>query len=134
MLAPDGTVRTHWRGFVEGFAGWGRRARSGGRKHRRLLRESGIAFNVYADPDDRAHAWRLDLVPVVLPEGEWDRLAAGILQRARLIDAVLSDLYGPQRLLPTAACPRPSFWAALLSCAPASIVRLPEAVPPCLCL
>ena len=42
---------------------------------RRLLRESGIAFNVYADPDDRAHAWRLDLVPVLLPDAEWERLA-----------------------------------------------------------
>ncbi len=61
---------------------------------RRLLRESGIAFNVYADPDDRAHAWRLDLVPVLLPDDEWERLAAGILQRARLIDAVLADLHG----------------------------------------
>ena len=80
MLAPDGTVRPHWRGFVERFAALGPEGRAAAAEStRRLLRESGIAFNVYADPDDRAHAWRLDLVPVLLPEGEWDRLSAGIL-------------------------------------------------------
>ena len=95
MLAADGSVRPHWRAFVDGFAGLGTDGRAAaGESTRRLLRESGIAFNVYADPDDRAHAWRLDLVPVLLPDAEWDRLAAGIVQRARLIDAVLADLHG----------------------------------------
>ena len=100
MLAPEGSIRPHWRGFVEGFSALGAEGRAATAEGtRRRLRESGIAFNVYADPDDRAHAWRLDLVPVLLPDGEWERLAAGILQRARLIDTVLGDLHGPQRLL-----------------------------------
>ena len=75
MLAPDGSVRPHWRGFVDGFAAMGPEGRAAAAEStRRLLRESGIAFNVYADPDDRAHAWRLDLVPVLLPDAEWERL------------------------------------------------------------
>ena len=95
MLAGDGTVRPHWRPFIRGFAALGADGRAAATEStRRLLRESGIAFNVYADPDDREHAWRLDLVPVLLPEQEWERLAAGILQRARLIDTVLG---GPAR-------------------------------------
>ena len=95
---------------MEGFADLGTDGRAAaGESTRRLLRESGIAFNVYADPDDRAHAWRLDLVPVLLPDAEWDRLAAGIVQRARLIDAVLADLYGapdaPARRQPAGVAP-----------------------------
>ena len=106
MLARDGSIRPHWRAFADGFAAMGAEGRTAaGESLRRLLRESGIAFNVYADPDDRQHAWRLDLVPLVLPEQEWDALAAGILQRARLIDAVLADLHGEQFLLRDGALP-----------------------------
>lgn len=106
ILASDGSVRPHWRCFVAGFAGLGaegRQAAAGSTQ--RLLRESGIAFNVYADPDDRQHAWRLDLVPALLPQAEWTRLARGLVQRARLIDATLSDLYGEQRLLRSGTLP-----------------------------
>jgi uncharacterized circularly permuted ATP-grasp superfamily protein/uncharacterized alpha-E superfamily protein len=117
MLAPDGGIRAHWAGFVERFAAMGVEGRTAAAEStRRLLRESGIAFNVYADPDDRAHAWRLDLIPVVLPDGEWQRLAAGILQRARMIDAVLADLHGPQRLLRDGTLP-----ASLLLGSPAFV-------------
>ena len=106
MLAGDGTIRPHWRQFIDGFAALGPEGRTAaGESLRRLLRESGIAFNVYADPDDRQHAWRLDLVPLVLPQQEWDTLAAGILQRARLIDAVLADLNGEQTLLRDGSLP-----------------------------
>ena len=117
MLAPDGEIRPHWRSFVDGFVAMGSAGRAAaGESTRRLLRESGIAFNVYADPDDRAHAWRLDLVPVLLPDAEWGKLAAGILQRARLIDAVLADLHGMQRLLQDGSLP-----ASLLLGSPAFV-------------
>lgn len=100
LLAPDGSVRPHWRRFVDGWAALGDAGRRGvADGTRRLLRESGIAFNVYADPDDRAHAWRLDLVPVLLHEREWRVLARGLTQRARLVEAVLQDVYGEARLL-----------------------------------
>lgn len=106
MLAPDGTVRPHWQRFVEGFAALGPDGRAAAAEStRRLLRESGIAFNVYADPDDRQHAWRLDLVPVLLPDREWDALARGIVQRARLIDAILADLHSTQTLLHDGSLP-----------------------------
>jgi uncharacterized circularly permuted ATP-grasp superfamily protein/uncharacterized alpha-E superfamily protein len=100
MLAADGTIRPHWQLFVQGFAGLGATGREAAEEStRRHLRESGIAFNVHADPEDRRHAWRLDLLPVLLAEAEWERIAAGLAQRARLIDAVLQDLHGEQLLL-----------------------------------
>ena len=93
---------------------WGRRA-GGGESTRRLLRESGIAFNVYADPDDRAHAWRLDLVPVLLPDASGSACRADPAAR-RLIDAVLADLHGKQRLLQDGSLP-----ASLLLGSPAFV-------------
>jgi len=35
----------------------------------------------------------------VLPAAEWQTIEAGVAQRARLLNALLADLYGPQRLL-----------------------------------
>jgi uncharacterized circularly permuted ATP-grasp superfamily protein/uncharacterized alpha-E superfamily protein len=35
----------------------------------------------------------------VLPAAEWQTIEAGVTQRARLLNALLADLYGPQRLL-----------------------------------
>lgn len=100
MLAADGSVRPHWQRFVDGWAAMGPAGwQAASDSTRRLLRESGIAFNVYADPDDRAHAWRLDLIPVLLHEHEWRGVERGLVQRARLIEAVLQDLYGEARLL-----------------------------------
>ena len=53
---------------------------------------------------------------VLLPDAEWAKLAAGILQRARLIDAVLADLHGTQRLLQDGSLP-----ASLLLGSPAFV-------------
>ncbi|HEX3287825.1 MAG TPA: circularly permuted type 2 ATP-grasp protein [Mycobacterium sp.] len=42
-------------------------------------------------------AWRLDALPLVISATDWDTLEAGLVQRSRLLDAVLADLYGPRR-------------------------------------
>lgn len=60
---------------------------------RRLVANDGITFT----PEDAA--WNLDPIPVVLAAAEWDRLEAGLSQRARLIDALLDDIYGDQRVI-----------------------------------
>ena len=40
--------------------------------------------------------WHLDALPLVISSADWDILEAGVLQRSRLLDAVLTDLYGPR--------------------------------------
>ena len=49
--------------------------------------------------------WHLDLAPVVVSSGEWRWLEKALVQRARLFDAVLGDLYGEQLLLREAVVP-----------------------------
>ena len=46
-----------------------------------------------------AGSWRCDPVPFLLTESEFNALAAGLAQRAELLELVLADLYGPRRLL-----------------------------------
>ena len=43
--------------------------------------------------------WQLDPIPLLIPPAEWRALEDGLIQRARLLDLILADLYGPQRLL-----------------------------------
>ncbi len=43
--------------------------------------------------------WRLDTLPLVVSAADWEVLEAGLVQRSRLLDAVLADLYGPRSLV-----------------------------------
>ncbi len=65
----------------------------------RQIRENGISYNVYADPDGSARPWSLDLLPWIITPGEWAAIERGAIQRAVLLEAMLADVYGPQRLL-----------------------------------
>lgn len=72
---------------------------------RQMIAENGVTYNVYADPQGADRPWLLDPLPLVLPAQEWARIEAGVIQRARLLDALLADLYGPQRLLSAGLVP-----------------------------
>ncbi len=63
------------------------------------LREKGITFVVYGHRDGTEKIWPFDIVPRVLPGGEWQRLERGLQQRTRAINLFLADVYGPQRIL-----------------------------------
>ncbi len=65
----------------------------------RQLSDNGVTYNVYADQDSLQRPWSLDLLPLIITSAEWAGLEAGVLQRARLLNDILRDLYGPQRLL-----------------------------------
>ena len=66
---------------------------------RRLIRENGVTYNVYGDPRGMDRPWVLDPIPLVLAAAEWAELARGLDQRARVLNALLADLYGPQHTL-----------------------------------
>ena len=65
----------------------------------RLLRENGVAYNIYNDPSGQNRPWELDLVPKIIDAGEWNTIEAGLKQRATLFDLILKDIYGSQQLL-----------------------------------
>ena len=44
-------------------------------------------------------------MPLILDDREWSTLEAGVVQRAELLDAILTDLYGARRLLARQAIP-----------------------------
>jgi len=71
----------------------------------RQIRESGVTYNVYADPKGFDRPWDLDVLPLMMAPEEWREIEAGIAQRASVFDAILRDLYGSQSLLRSGAIP-----------------------------
>ena len=49
--------------------------------------------------------WRLDPLPLVVSAEDWAELERGLVQRAELLDLVLSDVYGERRLLHSGIIP-----------------------------
>ena len=94
----------HWQRFFNtlGTDGWADLAARALRVQHRV-REDGATYNVYADGSSRP--WPLELLPFIVQPQEWAQIEAGVLQRARLMAATLSDIYGPQTLLRDALLP-----------------------------
>ena len=59
----------------------------------RQLRENGVTYNVYADEANLQRPWPLDLFPLLIPPGDWAHIEAGVLQRVRVLEAVLRLLH-----------------------------------------
>ncbi len=100
LLDAQGKVRPHWEALLAHL----QRCSPAQLDQRqallaRQILENGVTYNVYADPDGTDRPWELDLLPNIIPAEEWQQLAAGVAQRASLLNAVLADIYGPQRLL-----------------------------------
>ena len=63
------------------------------------LADSGVFFRKYGDTSMAARDWPYSHVPIILPEAEWETIAAGLIQRANLLEQVVADIYGPNRLV-----------------------------------
>ncbi|OBK51419.1 circularly permuted type 2 ATP-grasp protein [Mycobacterium sp. 1081908.1] len=99
----DGNVRPAWSELADAVA---ERGRAGLNRLRSvvdsLIDNDGITYTeVDAGRDGglEPRPWRLDTLPIVLSAADWEVLEAGLVQRSRLLDAVLADLYGPRALL-----------------------------------
>ena len=96
MFQADGSLRAHWQPFIKMMDGLGRGEILTRSDHaRRIIRENGVTHNVYGDSDGLARPWNLDLLPLLLYNAEWSALAESLSQRARLLNALARDLYGP---------------------------------------
>ncbi len=107
FVDADGNVRPAWTELADAVA---ERGRTGLDRLRSvvhsLIDHDGITYTgVDSGREDHGvHGlepgpWRLDTLPLVVSAQDWEVLEAGLVQRSRLLDAVLADLYGPRRLL-----------------------------------
>ncbi len=103
---PGAEPSARWQNFFRhlGSAGWADLpARQ--RRVQQRLREDAASYNIHAEPDAGSRPWPLVLLPLILDADEWAVIEHGVLQRARVLEATLADLYGPQTLLRDALLP-----------------------------
>ncbi|MFL6159987.1 MAG: circularly permuted type 2 ATP-grasp protein [Marmoricola sp.] len=103
VIAPDGTLRSSWKGLADLAV----RLTPGDLSRldneiRQFLNNDGVT---YARPGQEPGAWQLDPVPLVISAAEWAPLEVGLAQRAELLNAILVDLYGKQTLLRSGVLP-----------------------------
>jgi uncharacterized circularly permuted ATP-grasp superfamily protein/uncharacterized alpha-E superfamily protein len=98
-IAP-GPLAPTWTGFfdhlgMQGFNDLNRRTAN----LERQVRDNGVTYNVYADADGPQRPWSLDLFPLIINPQSWQQIETGVMQRVRLLDRVMADVYGEQQLL-----------------------------------
>ncbi|THF66652.1 molybdopterin oxidoreductase [Pseudothauera nasutitermitis] len=100
MLAAAGQPRAHWRAFAERLGGFPEEALLQRADFvRNAIESDGVTYNVYTDPKGTKRPWELDMLPLIVGADEWAALSDAVAQRARLLNAILADLYGPRALL-----------------------------------
>ncbi len=101
MVNGHGGVRPQWRpvlGIVHGLQQPGLAERA-----RRLANA--------ADASETGRSWRCDPIPLPLTAPEFALLEAGLCQRARLLEAILADVYGEQATLASGKLPPAAVFA-----------------------
>ncbi|MDB5881620.1 MAG: hypothetical protein JWP43_1498 [Ramlibacter sp.] len=97
---PAASLAPTWARFFDqlghgGFADLNRRTEN----LKRQVRDNGISYNVYADAGGPQRPWSLDLFPLIISPESWRQIETGVLQRVKLLDRIMADVYGPQQLL-----------------------------------
>ncbi|CAN5532160.1 circularly permuted type 2 ATP-grasp protein [soil metagenome] len=107
IYEDDKSIRPDWELFFSSLSNLGEneiKARS--QVILRLLKENGVAYNVYNDPSGESRPWELDTIPQLITAGEWKKINAGLIQRAELFNLLLKDIYGPQTLIKEGILPQ----------------------------
>lgn len=100
MFVAPGVLRAHWQKFIQTLDAMGvKELARRWENARRVICENGVTYNVYGDPRGTDRPWELDTIPLLIPAEEWRVLATGLIQRARLLNLIVADLYGSQKLL-----------------------------------
>jgi uncharacterized circularly permuted ATP-grasp superfamily protein/uncharacterized alpha-E superfamily protein len=106
LVDGEGRPRAHWTSLLAALAEMGveevnRRFRAADRH----LYRSGVFYRVYDDPNGGERPWPISHLPLVIDAAEWRALERGLIQRAQMLEGLLSDLYGEGQLVRAGALP-----------------------------
>jgi uncharacterized circularly permuted ATP-grasp superfamily protein/uncharacterized alpha-E superfamily protein len=97
MADGTGHAKPHWRSLLSTMFALG---------HETLAQRARLLDQAFADegitailPGERAVNWRCDPIPLLMSAAEFASVETGLAQRARLMELILADLYGPRTLM-----------------------------------
>jgi uncharacterized circularly permuted ATP-grasp superfamily protein/uncharacterized alpha-E superfamily protein len=105
LVDEAGRPRGHWDSLLRVLAGDRAEVERAFALADRHQRDTGVYYRVYDEQGSRERPWPLSHVPLVIPDAEGTAIAAGLRQRAELLERVLADLYGPASLVAEGALP-----------------------------
>ncbi|MDR2032467.1 MAG: circularly permuted type 2 ATP-grasp protein [Azoarcus sp.] len=106
MTDATGCVRAHYAAYVHWLDGTPgeklvqKRAEADG-----LFNRNGITFAVYGEDAGVERLIPFDIVPRILPAGEWQTLSAGLIQRVKALNLFIRDIYHEQEILRSGLIP-----------------------------
>lgn len=104
----SGALRPHWQALMASIEAFGRDELAiRFENSRRILREHGVSSFSSDGGREREVPWELDYIPFVVGAEKWRELEAGLVQRARLLNLILGDLFGVQHLVRDGWVPEP---------------------------
>lgn len=100
LMDPDGRVRPVWEPFLRDLALLSKDALelslSRGNQY---LKDAGVFFRHYGPGADTEREWPLSHVPLLIDEEEWAGIAEGLIERADVLEKVMADVYGSNKLV-----------------------------------
>ena len=100
MVGTDGRLRPAWIPAARWLASHGTDDLDAAvAEIRRLLRENGVTYSVHGTDGGEPRPWLLDPIPWLVSQDDWKTIESGLIQRAELLDAILTDLYGDRTLV-----------------------------------
>lgn len=72
---------------------------------KRHVEDLGLGYRLTGDEQERP--WPLNPMPVIIGAEEWRQVEEGLVQRAELLERVIADIYGEQRLVAEGHLPAP---------------------------
>jgi uncharacterized circularly permuted ATP-grasp superfamily protein len=93
-----------------------------------LFRRVGITFAVYGEGGDPERLIPFDVIPRILARSEWDRLAKGLTQRVKALNAFIGDVYAGQEIVKAGRVPGALIADNEAFCAPMVGLRPPAGI------
>ncbi|MEW6627287.1 MAG: circularly permuted type 2 ATP-grasp protein, partial [Pseudomonadota bacterium] len=119
--SPD--MAAHWRTMLDRLSSQAKGDPATLADHvARQAADLGLAFRLTGDEQERA--WPLGPLPLLIGAAEWRHIETGLVQRADLLERIVSDIYSTQSLVRDGKLPAsvvtgsPHYWRVMTGTAP----------------
>ena len=100
MIDPGGALRPGWDRLMSAFDALGpTELASRFERADQYLRDAGVFYRKYDGAEGKERAWPLAHIPLLIDETPWQTISRGLTQRAELMENIVADIYGDNRLV-----------------------------------
>jgi uncharacterized circularly permuted ATP-grasp superfamily protein/uncharacterized alpha-E superfamily protein len=100
LIGADGQLRAHWKPLIDHLDHLTPDGLSKAKARAdQYLLDSGVFYRQYGSGQSTERPWPLAHIPVLIDPDDWAEVSAALIQRATLLEALMADLYGPNRLV-----------------------------------